>query len=381
MRNGKLIFSIFVALTICVFTAARGFQAQSGVQVQDFIEIKGPNLDARIDSAMKTALSRSPRTPFWMGYSFTVRPGVSIDNYDRQTKKGLESATPAAAPETRNVGIFLLHDPESNSITRVELHNLNRRYEFGGNPVYWLGQAANNESVQFLKSLITESAPSQIAEAATNVIATHDGTEAALAIKELLLSSPNQKARIAAAFWYGQVSTDTSLLAQLVRDDKEPTELRKQAAFGLGISKDKNSLSSLQDLYSSVGNREVKEHIIFVASINEAKEQSIDFLLKIAQTEPDREVRKRALLWLGQKAGEKSLQGLREVSSSPDADADTQAQAVLAISQRPASEAVPELINLAKIHPNPAIRKQAIFWLSQIGDERALEFFKQLLGK
>lgn len=366
---------------ICALSAARSFHAQSGVQLQDFIDVKGPNLNARMESAMKSGLARPQRTPFWIGYSFNVRPGVSIGDYDRQTKRGVEGLKPAEAPETRNAGVFLLHDPERNSITRVELHNLNRRYDFGGNPVYWLGHAENNESVKFLQSLITESAASQVVEQATSAIATHDGADAALAIKELLLGSPNQKARTTAAFWYGQVGTDTSLLAQIVRDDKEATELRKQAAFSLGISKDKNSLSSLQDLYSSVGNREVKEHIIFAASINEAKEQSIEFLLKLAQTEPDREIRKRALFWLGQKAGEKSLQGLRDVTTSPDADADRQAQAVFAISQRPKDEAVPELINLAKIHPNPAVRKQAIFWLSQIGDERALEFFKQLLAK
>lgn len=355
---------------------------QSGIQMQDFINVKGPTLSARLESAMKTALSRPKKTSFWMGYSFNVRPGVTFDSYDRQIKRFTEAVTPAAAPETRNVGVFLLHDPDRNSITRLELHNLNRRHEFGGNPVYWLGHAENNESITVLQSIITESAAPQVAEQATNAIASHDGTEAVLAIKELLLNSSNQKARTTAAFWYGQVGADTlPLLAQLVRDDKEYTALRKQAAFSLGVSKDQNSFNTLRDLYNAVANREVKEQILFAASVNEAKDQSIDFLIKIAQTEPDREVRKRALFWLGQKAGERSLRGLRDVTASADADTDMQAQAVFAISQRSPSEAVPELINLAKIHPSPEIRKQAIFWLSQTGDERALEFFKQLLMK
>ncbi|HMG73605.1 MAG TPA: HEAT repeat domain-containing protein [Pyrinomonadaceae bacterium] len=374
MTNCRPILSIAIVLTICTLTA-QSFQVQ-----QDFIDVKGPTLSARMESAIKAARSRPQIMPFWMGYSFNVRPGVSIGAYDRQSKKG--AGIPAAAPpETRNVGVFLLHDPDRNSITRLELYNLDRRNEFGGHPVYWLGRAENNESIKLLQSIITDSAAPQVAEQITSAIALHDGTDTILAIKELLLGSSNQKARTTAAFWYGQVSTDTSLLAQLVRNDKEYTELRKQAAFSLGVSKDKNSLNTLQDLYNAVANREVKEQIIFAASINEAKDQSIDFLLKIAQAEPDREMRKRALFWLGQKAGEKSLQGLRAVTTSSDADADVQTQAVFAISQRPANEAVPALINLAKIHPNPEIRKQAIFWLSQTGDERALEFFKQLLAK
>ena len=380
MRNCRPILSILFVLTICALTA-RSFQVQSGIQMPEFIDVKGPTLSARMESAMKTASSRAQKTPFWMGYSFNVRPGVTIDYYERQTKRFTEGVTPPAAPETRNVGVFLLHNPDANSITRLELRNLNRRHDFG-RPVYWLGHAENNESIKLLQSIITESDAPQVAEQATSAITLHDGTEAVLAIKELLLSSSNQKARTTAAFWYGQVGTDnTPLLAQLVRDDKEPTELRKQAAFSLGVSKDKTSLNALQDLYNTVANREVKEQILFAASVNEAKEQSINFLIKVAQTEPDREVRKKALFWLGLKAGERSLRGLRDVTVSADADTETQAQAVFAISQRPPSEAVPELINLAKIHPNPAIRKQAIFWLSQTGDERALEFFKQLLVK
>jgi HEAT repeat protein len=58
-----------------------------------------------------------------------------------------------------------------------------------------------------------------------------------------------------------------------------------------------------------------------------------------------------------------------------------QKQAVFAISQRPRDEAVPLLIRIAKTHPKAAVRKQAIFWLGQTGDERALEFFKEVLLK
>ena len=47
----------------------------------------------------------------------------------------------------------------------------------------------------------------------------------------------------------------------------------------------------------------------------------------------------------------------------------------------PKNESVPLLINIAKTHPNAVVRKQAIFWLGQTGDERAVEFFKELLLK
>jgi hypothetical protein len=37
------------------------------------------------------------------------------------------------------------------------------------------------------------------------------------------------------------------------------------------------------------------------------------------------------------------------------------------------------LINLAKSHRDPAVRKKAMFWLGQSKDPRAVEFFAQVL--
>ena len=53
--------------------------------------------------------------------------------------------------------------------------------------------------------------------------------------------------------------------------------------------------------------------------------------------------------------------------------------AVFALSQMPKDEGVPLLINVARTHANPAVRKQAMFWLGQSKDPRALKFFEEVL--
>ena len=391
-RNSILVVTMTL-LVICAATAQSSsimrdanFESQRGPQGQTFISVEGAGLNSKMESAIKMARSTAQKTPFWMAYSFRVRPGVTIDLYSANTKNSTGTVIPKdsgsdASVETRHVGIFLLHDPDRGSVTQVEVYNLDRRHEFNGYPVYWLGQAGNDESIKLLQSLIAANPTLQVAEHATIAIALHDDPQVSLVLKDLILQSSSEKARSTAAFWFGQIGGDPSFLADLVRDVNQNTELRKQAAFSLGVNKDKDALSILEQLYGAVANREVKQQILFAASINGAKNQAVDFLIKVAQTEPDREVRKTALFWLGQKAGQQSLQGLRDVTDSSDADTETQIQAVFAISQRPQSEAVPLLINLAKVHPKAAVRKQAIFWLSQIGDERAVEFFKELLAK
>ena len=47
-------------------------------------------------------------------------------------------------------------------------------------------------------------------------------------------------------------------------------------------------------------------------------------------------------------------------------------KAVFALSQLPKDEGVPLLINVARTNANPAVRKQAMFWLGQSKDPRAI---------
>jgi HEAT repeat protein len=64
-----------------------------------------------------------------------------------------------------------------------------------------------------------------------------------------------------------------------------------------------------------------------------------------------------------------------------DEDDDVRASAVFALSQQPKNVAVPELIELARHSPHPAARGQALFWLGQSGDPRAIDVFEEILGR
>lgn len=92
-----------------------------------------------------------------------------------------------------------------------------------------------------------------------------------------------------------------------------------------------------------------------------------------------RATRRSAVFWLGQAAGEEATRGLRSIVDDRDTDLAVREHAVFALSQRPADEAVPSLIRLAREHPDPRIRKKALFWLGQSGDPRAIALFEELL--
>jgi HEAT repeat protein len=64
-----------------------------------------------------------------------------------------------------------------------------------------------------------------------------------------------------------------------------------------------------------------------------------------------------------------------------DVDTGVKKKAVFALSQLPKDEGVPKLIEVARNQKNSEVRKQAMFWLGQSGDPRALAFIEQVLSK
>jgi HEAT repeat protein len=354
------------------------------VQRPGFIAVEGANLSRRMDAAIK--LGRAARARYWTAYAFDVRPGVSVDmDWDgRRISMDGVNISFGATRETRNLGVFLLREPNGKAVIRVEVYNLDRAREYSGYRVYWLGRAGNEESLNLLRGLVEGrdyKTAASVSEHATMAVALHDDARVAGMLKNFVRQSSVEKARTSAIFWLGQIGGETPFLADLVRNESDNREARKQAAFAIGISKDSDAISTLQTLYSSVADRGVKEQIIFAASINENKDAAVNFLIDVADKDNDLESRKKAIFWLGQKAGERSLNALKDTLDSADADTEIQKQAVFAISQRSKDESVPLLIKVARTHANPAVRKQAIFWLGQTGDERAVDLFKEILLK
>jgi hypothetical protein len=88
-------------------------------------------------------------------------------------------------------------------------------------------------------------------------------------------------------------------------------------------------------------------------------------------------VRRDALMWLG-KGAIKHLGIEPERDDTPDDE--MRSQAVFALSQRPKSESVPALMEVAKTAKYPSAKRSAIFWLGQTGDPRAADVFAELLG-
>jgi HEAT repeats len=99
-------------------------------------------------------------------------------------------------------------------------------------------------------------------------------------------------------------------------------------------------------------------------------------LLRFARDQQlSRSVRSTVAFWLARGAAV-SL-GVR--SHDDDPDDEVRGSAVFALSQQPKEVAIPQLIEVARHNTHPAARAQALFWLGQSGDPRAIDLFEEML--
>jgi hypothetical protein len=116
-----------------------------------------------------------------------------------------------------------------------------------------------------------------------------------------------------------------------------------------------------------------------LAAISQHAEPSaVPTIEGLARAHTTAAVRGEALFWLAQMAGEK-VAGTITAAIENDPDTEVKRRAVFALSQLPKNEGVPLMIDVARKNKNLAVRKQAMFWLGQSKDPRAVEFFAEIL--
>ncbi|HSE22836.1 MAG TPA: HEAT repeat domain-containing protein, partial [Pyrinomonadaceae bacterium] len=232
-------------------------QTQSATAtIQSFNVVEGNDLMSKLESAQAKAKARN--TPYWSAYAFDVRPGLAVDAAFHEFNGSINSLGDTSVMvgtnngimvETRNLAVFLLRDPSANQIIRMEVYNLERKREYSGYPVYWLGRANNEESLNYLRALVSAAPLDNLSERAVLGIALHDDLRVGGMLKNLIASSPNQKIRSWSIYWLGQVGGEQAFLASLVSNNAEDPKIRRQAAHAIGNSHDRGTMATLQQLF------------------------------------------------------------------------------------------------------------------------------------
>lgn len=375
----RILFAIAFATTLAVSATA---------QTKNFTPVEGATLKAKIDNAVSQGRAQGR---FWVAYQFEVRPGVGID-FEVVTPGGTISISNDGWStmddpryETRELGFFLFYENERDRFTRAEIYNLRREHQFSNYPVYWAGRASNEESLNYLKSIVDASATdvTRLMDRAAFAIALHDDARVESILTEMIRKPAPESIRNRAIYWLGftaESQAKNNLLAEIVRNEREPTDARQQAMSALAMSKAATTLPLLQTMYETMTLRDLKRRALNGIARNDNRDAAATYLIRIAENEKELELRKSAIANLGRVAGPKSLGVLTTtLDSSPEIE--LQKTAVQAIGRRSKDEAIPILIRTARNHPNITVRKLAVQALGHTGDERAVSFLNELLAK
>jgi hypothetical protein len=362
-----------------------------GQQTKSFIPVEGASLKAKIDGAIAAGKANAAGGRFWVAYQFEVRPGVAVDFEIVDSAGGVYISSDGTSMmldprnETRELGLFLMYDAARESFIRADIYNLRRTHEYSNYPVYWAGRISNEESLDFLKSIVDSPAPQlkQLAERAMFAIALHDDARVDALLTEMIRRPLDEPLRSRAIHWLGntpETAAKNTFFTEIVRNNQESTEARHAAMSALAMSRSAAVLPVLENLFETMTTRELKRRALMGLNRNDNSDAAANYLIRVAESEKDMELRKSAIASLGRIAGQKSLGALTGTVDG-DADIELQKQAVVAIGRRPKDEAIPILIRTARNHPRMPIRKLAIQMLGQTGDERAVAFFRELLSK
>ncbi len=331
-------------------------------------QIQNARLETRpvsgaLDATMRAILAAQP-SPAWAGYAVPIVAG------DRQmccwddNQRGcfLESgphrtASPAAAGQPVKLEgpthLVVLYRIEDHQVGKVRVFTPECELDAGGLPFIWLTGANPSESVRFLLNLAKTSAAAGTREqsrrtnGAVPAIALHADPTADQALEELASPAQSEPVRRQAVFWFASArgKRGFDIVSRIAREDPDE-RLREHAAFALTQSKEPEALNTV---------------------------------IRLAHDDKSPRVRGQALFWLAQRAAQKTAESAISDALANDPETEVKKKAVFALTQMRDGQGVPLLIQVARTNQNAAVRKQAVFWLGQSKDPRALAFIEEVL--
>jgi HEAT repeat protein len=286
--------------------------------------------------------------------------------------------------EVRHAAVTALMRMESEQALPVLMKVLQRRDECWAplrrQAIFVLSQHAEAPDVEGVMLDVAQNDPdSEVREAAVLWLSQVGSEGAVDALVDILSTSDDPRIQEKAIFALSQHSSDRAadILRSYAMDASKPEHTRQQAIVWISQHEAYSDPQFLIDLYAELGSPELKR-MVFVSLAQSGDESAVDWMLERAMDpNEDLELRMQALFWAGQGSVDLTLlEGLYESGL----DNEMKGQLIYLYSQRSDEPgAIDGLIEIARNETDPELRKQAIFWLGQSGDDRAIQFLLALV--
>jgi hypothetical protein len=311
------------------------------------VPLGAQSLESRVANAPANAVVR---------FTFDTKPGVCGDGEHIVTRHGdgdddysitqVESDGTSFTSRGRTRTEDVLRNCQEGP-GRVELTRSGSTYSalkvsVGGSasvPATDLGTVSAAEAVGFLLKLAETTTPKVGRKALFAATLANANTEAATGLIAITRrSSVQREVRKEAVFWLSQTRDPRAIgrLKELLADNDEDTDVRKSAIFGLTQLKDPSVIPILLSTARGANSRELQKDAVFwlgqmageksteglksilddsseemevretaVFALSQQKgSKTVDMLMDIARSSKEPKLRRSALFWLGQKAGD-----------------------------------------------------------------------------
>jgi HEAT repeat protein len=125
----------------------------------------------------------------------------------------------------------------------------------------------------------------------------------------------------------------------------------------------------------------LREKALFIVSQKRSAETE-DILLDAVQHDPDSEVRKKGVFWLGQVNTERAARSLEQILNNPQQDEELREEAVFALMQQHVEQSQRAVRAIADDSKAPSeLRQKAVFWLGQQRSPENATFLRALFAK
>jgi HEAT repeat protein len=245
-----------------------------------------------------------------------------------------------------------------------------------------LGQVDHPEAFEMLVELARSDADIEVRREAVFWLSqsSEHSDKAAQVLADLALAPGDEELRQRAIFALAQ--TDSALARETLRrvalDTSMSAEIRGAALMWISQS-DEPALDFLRQVIASDPDLEMRKRALFGVSQIESDEAA-RYLLELARTEDDQEIRKTAIFFLVQRDDVASVDLLIELFDQ-ETDPEIRQAVLLSLGQATDNDAViTKLIDVAKNDPDIEMRQAAIMWLGQSDDPRARQALIEIIG-
>ena len=250
--------------------------------------------------------------------------------------------------------LVVLYRIENHQTGKIRTFTPECDLDAGGLPFIWLTGVSTPESVRFLLAMAKDTAAGtheqlRKADGAVAAMAMHADPSADQALEELVAQS-------------------------------QPDQVRRQAIFWLGNTRGHRGFEIVSRVVREDPSEKIREHAVFALTQNK-EPKALEVVASVAHNDKSGHVRGQALFWLAQRAGQKIAESAISDAIANDPETEVKKKAVFALTQMPAGEGVPLLIQVVRNNKNPKKCKGSVFFGGEKEEDGVVSFFKEGLNK